>query len=310
MTNPTSNFGWQMPTGTNLVKDLPADFETFGQAVDTTVRELIPSLDGVVTLDCATAFSDVVYWSTRDAYNWTIAPQGPAFNGTDLALMNSTFPIGTPVTVSDGINTQTFTVNSPFVFDPSGMSATTAQFSSYNQIYFPASFDGTVTQAGKYLTNNGTLASWETVEALPNQMGNAGKYLTTDGTTTSWNEVIPPLSSGVILNCLTAFSLEIAMSERDGDVWLIYGAGPALNGTDLALLNSSFPVGTPVTVSDGINTQTFTIDDTFQFDPFGISVLTVETVPFNVIYSPNTFSSLVSNAGKFLTNDGTNLFWS
>ena len=40
MTNPTSNFGWQMPTATDLVTDLPADFEVFGQAVDTTMADL------------------------------------------------------------------------------------------------------------------------------------------------------------------------------------------------------------------------------------------------------------------------------
>jgi hypothetical protein len=37
MTNPTSNYAWQMPTPTDLVTDLPADFEVFGQAVDTSV---------------------------------------------------------------------------------------------------------------------------------------------------------------------------------------------------------------------------------------------------------------------------------
>jgi hypothetical protein len=40
MTNPTSNFGWQMPTPTDLVTDLPADFEVFGQAVDTSLADL------------------------------------------------------------------------------------------------------------------------------------------------------------------------------------------------------------------------------------------------------------------------------
>jgi len=40
MSNPTSNFGWQMPTATDLVTDLPADFEVFGQAVDTTLVDL------------------------------------------------------------------------------------------------------------------------------------------------------------------------------------------------------------------------------------------------------------------------------
>ena len=40
MSNPTSNFGWQMPTPTDLVTDLPADFEVFGQAVDTSLADL------------------------------------------------------------------------------------------------------------------------------------------------------------------------------------------------------------------------------------------------------------------------------
>jgi len=37
MANPTSNYGWQMPTSTDLVTDLPADFEVFGQSADSTV---------------------------------------------------------------------------------------------------------------------------------------------------------------------------------------------------------------------------------------------------------------------------------
>ena len=40
MSNPTSNFGWQMPTNTDLVTNLPADFEVFGQAVDTDFADL------------------------------------------------------------------------------------------------------------------------------------------------------------------------------------------------------------------------------------------------------------------------------
>ena len=38
MTNPTTPFSWQMPTSTDLVTDLPADFETFGQAVATSME--------------------------------------------------------------------------------------------------------------------------------------------------------------------------------------------------------------------------------------------------------------------------------
>jgi hypothetical protein len=48
MANPTSNFGWQMPTNTDLVKDLPADFEVFGQAVDTSLMDLKGGTTGQV----------------------------------------------------------------------------------------------------------------------------------------------------------------------------------------------------------------------------------------------------------------------
>ena len=40
MANPTTNFGWVMPTNTDLVTDLPADFAVFGQGVDTSLADL------------------------------------------------------------------------------------------------------------------------------------------------------------------------------------------------------------------------------------------------------------------------------
>ena len=40
--------------------------------------------------------------------------------------------------------------------------------------------------SGKYLTNNGSSASWASIYQLPVQTGNANKYLRTDGTTASW----------------------------------------------------------------------------------------------------------------------------
>jgi hypothetical protein len=48
MSNPTTNFGWQMPTATDLVTDLPADFEVFGQAVDTDLADLNGGTTGQV----------------------------------------------------------------------------------------------------------------------------------------------------------------------------------------------------------------------------------------------------------------------
>ena len=45
-------------------------------------------------------------------------------------------------------------------------------------------------QSGKFLTTDGTDASWAAVNALPSQTGNSGKFLTTDGTDASWGTTI------------------------------------------------------------------------------------------------------------------------
>ncbi len=42
------------------------------------------------------------------------------------------------------------------------------------------------TQAGKFLTTDGSSASWGSVDALPTQTGQAGEFLTTDGTSADW----------------------------------------------------------------------------------------------------------------------------
>ena len=47
-------------------------------------------------------------------------------------------------------------------------------------------------QSGKFLTTNGTSASWATVDALPSQTSQSGKFLTTNGTTASWANVPSP----------------------------------------------------------------------------------------------------------------------
>lgn len=43
--------------------------------------------------------------------------------------------------------------------------------------------------AGKFLTTNGTIESWGNTYTLPSQVGNAGKFLTTNGTVDSWATV-------------------------------------------------------------------------------------------------------------------------
>ena len=66
MANPTTNFGWQMPTATDLVTDLPADFEVFGQAVDTDFVGLKGGTTGQVLAKASGTDLDFV-WSADAA---------------------------------------------------------------------------------------------------------------------------------------------------------------------------------------------------------------------------------------------------
>ena len=56
MANPTTNYGFVMPANTDLVKDLPADFDVFGQAVDTKIKDLNPeTTQGDISYRASTA---------------------------------------------------------------------------------------------------------------------------------------------------------------------------------------------------------------------------------------------------------------
>jgi len=68
MANPTSNFGWQMPTPTDLVTDLPADFEVFGQAVDTSLADLKGGTTGQVLAKNSGTDMDFI-WVAQDDSN-------------------------------------------------------------------------------------------------------------------------------------------------------------------------------------------------------------------------------------------------
>lgn len=80
MTNPTSNFNWQMPTASDLVTDLPADFETFGQAVDTTLADLKGGTSGQVLSKASNTDMDFT-WITNDVGDITAVTAGTGISG-------------------------------------------------------------------------------------------------------------------------------------------------------------------------------------------------------------------------------------
>jgi hypothetical protein len=80
MANPTSNYGWQMPTNTDLVKDLPADFEVFGQAVDTALVDLLGGTSGQILAKNSNTNMDFV-WINNDQGDITAVTAGTGISG-------------------------------------------------------------------------------------------------------------------------------------------------------------------------------------------------------------------------------------
>ena len=80
MSNPTSNFNWQMPTATDLVTDLPADFEVFGQAVDSSMADLLGGTTGQILAKNTNANMDFV-WITNDVGDITAVTAGTGISG-------------------------------------------------------------------------------------------------------------------------------------------------------------------------------------------------------------------------------------
>jgi hypothetical protein len=95
MSNPTTPFNWQMPTNTDLVTDLPADFEVFGQAVASSMADLLGGTTGQILSKATNADMD---------FTWIANDQG------DITGVTATSPLtggGTSGAITVGIQSAT-----------------------------------------------------------------------------------------------------------------------------------------------------------------------------------------------------------
>ena len=89
MSNPTTPFSWQMPTATDLVTDLPADFEVFGQAVATSMADLLGGTTGQVLSKTSNTDMDFTWIEQDDTTLAFNAQTGTSYTlvGADLGKM-------------------------------------------------------------------------------------------------------------------------------------------------------------------------------------------------------------------------------
>jgi len=80
MANPTTYFGWVMPNSADLVTDLPADFNVFGQGVDTSMQYLLGGTTGQI-LSKTSGTNMAFTWINNDQGDITAVTAGTGITG-------------------------------------------------------------------------------------------------------------------------------------------------------------------------------------------------------------------------------------
>ena len=102
-------------------------------------------------------------------------------------------------------------------------------------------------QSGKFLTTDGTDASWATVDALPSQSGQSGKFLTTDGTDASWGDAL--VNTATAQNALTILGTPNTTSNNSRSINVGYNSSVskwdaiALGAGSIAKESNSLSIG-------------------------------------------------------------------
>ena len=134
MANPTTNFGWVMPTTTDLVTDLPADFNTFGQGVDTSMAELLGGTTGQILSKTSATDMDFT-WINNDQGDITGVTAGTGISGggtSGTVTVSIDTAVTADLTTAQTLTTKTLT--SPVINTPKISSTYSAKTAAYTAV--------------------------------------------------------------------------------------------------------------------------------------------------------------------------------
>jgi hypothetical protein len=224
MSNPTTPFSWQMPENTDLVTNLPADFEVFGQAVATSMADLLGGTTGQILSKATNADMD---------FAWIANDQG------DITGVTATTPLtggGTSGAITVGIQDASTTQKGSVQLSDS--TSTTSSVLAATPTAVKSSYDlaaaavpkSTVTTAGDVIYATGSSA----VTRLG--IGTAGQVLTVNGGATAPSWATPASGGGMTLLSTTSLSgSSVTISSISGSYTNLFVYGKDIyigSGTD------------------------------------------------------------------------------
>jgi hypothetical protein len=293
MTNPTSNFGWQMPTSTDLVTDLPADFEVFGQAVDSDFVDLLGGTTGQVLSKTSATDLDFT-WVTANPGDITGVTAGTGISGG-----------GTSGTVTVSIDTAVTA------------DLTTSQTLTNKTLTSPALTTPTIST----LTTNGDLLYGTGSGALARKaIGSAGQVLTVAAGIPSW---ATPAGGGKVLQVVSATSNTTVSNSTStlADSNLSLSITPTLNTSKILVLTSQVYQKGPGNQYSGILSKLLRGATVIAFISNNVGALNtdgynLDNIAYNYLDSPATtsattykiqFSNSQNSASVAVSPNGTEL---
>lgn len=141
MATTTSNYGWSVPTSTDLVKDGATAIATLGSAIDTSMNTALGTKKAGLVLLNTTTFSAVTSQSINDVFSTTYDNYQIKINYTNSAIGSLRMRLRVSSTDASGSD---YTTNGIVPYNISGSSTSTLNIAEYSQTSFYASdFGGT-----------------------------------------------------------------------------------------------------------------------------------------------------------------------
>ena len=229
MSNPTTPFSWQMPTNTDLVTDLPADFEVFGQAVATSMADLLGGTSGQILAKNSNTDMDFV---------WIANDQG------DITGVTATSPLtggGTSGAITVGIQSSSTTQSGAVQLSDS--TSTTSPVLAATPTAVKSAYDlanGAVAKS-TYTTKGDIVAATAASTISRLGVGTNNQVLTADSTAATGMKGATPAGGGgkVLQVVTTTYSTQASSSSATyADSGLTLSITPTLNTSKVLVLVS------------------------------------------------------------------------